>query len=118
MVTLADTPAPVTSFCALAAPVLRSVTFPTNLKSFVSLGKAHKLHNAIDHWLAGVARQAHIALDFITGGERAVDKGLRGRGRESEEGGGGAKAPSVGRLTQEAGESRVREEDTRQMTSG
>lgn len=63
-----------------ATPALRFVTFPTNLKSFVSLGKAHKLHNAIDHWLAGVARQAGLALDFITEGERAVDAGLRGGG--------------------------------------
>lgn len=74
-------PSPPLGRRALAAPALTSVTFPTNLQSFVSLGKAHKLHNAIDHWLAGVARQARVALDFITEGERAVDKGLAGGGR-------------------------------------
>lgn len=52
--------------------------FPTNLKSFVSFRKTHKLHNAIDHWLAGVTGQAHVALDFITEGERAVDTSLHG----------------------------------------
>lgn len=51
--------------------------FPTNLHSFVSFGKTHKLHNAIDHWLAGVARQAHVALDAVTKEERAVDTGHR-----------------------------------------
>lgn len=56
----------------LRAPASR---FATNLKSFAALGKAHKLHNAIDHGLAGVARQARVALDFIIEGERAVDRG-------------------------------------------
>lgn len=46
--------------------------FPTNLHSFVSFGKTHKLHNAIDHWLAGVTRQAHVALDAVAEEERAV----------------------------------------------
>lgn len=52
--------------------------FSTNLHSFVSFGKTHKLHNAIDHWLAGVARQAHVALDAITEEERAVHTGHGG----------------------------------------
>lgn len=45
--------------------------FPTNLHSFVSFAKTHKLPNAIDHWLARVTGQAHVALDTITmeGGE-------------------------------------------------
>lgn len=45
--------------------------FPTNLHSFVSFGKTHKLHNAIDHWLAGVAGQAHVALDAVTKEEKS-----------------------------------------------
>lgn len=50
----------------------KSYVFPTNLHSFVSFGKTHKLHNAIDHWLAGVAGQAHVALEAVTKEERAV----------------------------------------------
>lgn len=46
--------------------------FPTNLYSFVSFGKTHKLHNAIDHWLAGVTGQAHVTLDAVTKEKRAV----------------------------------------------
>lgn len=44
----------------------KTCIFPTNLHSFVSFGKTHKLHNAIDHWLAGVTGQAHVALDIVT----------------------------------------------------
>lgn len=62
----------------------KSCVFPTNLHSFVSFGKTHKLHNAIDHWLAGVAGQAHVALDAVTKEERAVYTGHRG---ETGEGG-------------------------------
>lgn len=55
-------------------------TVATNLHSFVSFRKTHKLHNAIDHWLAGVAGQAHVALDAVTKEERAVYTGQRGDG--------------------------------------
>lgn len=51
---------------------IKRLCFPTNLHSFVSFGKTHKLHNAIDHWLAGVTRQAHVALDAVTKEERTV----------------------------------------------
>lgn len=55
-------------------------TVATNLHSFVSFGKTHKLHNAIDHWLAGVAGQAHVALDAVTKEKRVVYTGQRGDG--------------------------------------
>lgn len=58
--------------------------FPTNLHSFVSFGKTHKLHNAIDHWLAGVAGQAHVTLEAVTEEERAVHNG-HGGDRENKE---------------------------------
>ncbi len=61
--------------------------FPTNLHSFVSFGKTHKLHNAIDHWLAGVTGQAHVALDAITKEKRAIYTDHRGDGEKAEEGG-------------------------------
>lgn len=60
------------------------VFFPTNLHSFVSFGKTHKLHNAIDHWLAGVAGQAHVTLEAVTEEERAVHTG-HGGDRENKE---------------------------------
>lgn len=47
----------------------------TNLYSFVSFGKTQKLHGAIDHWLAGVTRQAHLALDGVTKEDTAVQRG-------------------------------------------
>lgn len=62
----------------------RVAFFSTNLHSFVSFGKTHKLHNAIDHWLAGVAGQAHVALDAVTEEERAVHTG-HGGDRENKE---------------------------------
>lgn len=73
--------------------------FPTNLHSFVSFGKTHKLHNAIDHWLAGVARQAHVALDAITEEERAVHSG---HGGDREDKGGGKQQQGSGVVTGEA----------------
>lgn len=66
---------------------MSTISFPTNLLSFVSFGKTHKLHNAIDHWLAGVTGQAHVALDTITKEERAVYSGHQLPDRlENEEG--------------------------------
>ena len=85
--------------------------FATNLVSFVSFGKTHKLHNAIYRWLAGVAGQAHVALDAVTKEERAVHIGHRGNGerkevekqRQSFGGGYGAELrPTVGGLTERA----------------
>lgn len=87
--------------------------FPTNLHSFVSFGKTHKLHNAIDHWLAGVAGQAHVALDAVTEEERAVYAGHRGDGERAGQGGGktaaefwgvygGPSRPTVGEATEGA----------------
>lgn len=66
-------------------------SFPTNLHSFVSFGKTHKLHNAIDHWLAGVTGQAHVALDAVTKEERAVTLITVATGRRrNKEGKGGS----------------------------
>lgn len=44
--------------------------FPTNLQSFVSFGKTHKLHNDIDQRLARLAGQAHVALHGVIMEER------------------------------------------------
>lgn len=66
----------------------KSCIFPTNLHSFVSFGKTHKLHNAIDHWLARVTGWAHVALDAVTKEERAVYTDRCGdRGEEAAQGG-------------------------------
>lgn len=71
--------------------------FPTNLHSFVSFGKTHKLHNAIDHWLAGVAGQAHVTLEAIT---EATGRTRRWRTAAEIWGSyGGAPRPTVGGLT-------------------
>lgn len=50
----------------------------------MSFGKTQKLHCAIDHRLAGVARQAHFALDGVTKGDTAVQSG-HGDGGENKE---------------------------------
>lgn len=57
------------------------ISCPTNLLSFVSFGKTQKLHNAIDHWLAGVTGHAHVALDTVTKEERGVYTDVTGRRR-------------------------------------
>lgn len=46
--------------------------FPTNLQSFVSFGKTHKLHNDIDQRLARLAGQAHVALHGVIMEERRL----------------------------------------------
>lgn len=56
----------------------------TNLYSFVSFGKTQKLHCAIDHWLAGVTRQAHFALDGVTKEDTAVQSGHGDDGENKE----------------------------------
>lgn len=50
----------------------------------MSFGKTQKLHCAIDHRLAGVARQAHFALDGVTKEDTAVQSG-HGDDGENEE---------------------------------
>lgn len=62
----------------------QTLLLSTNLCSFVSFGKTQKLHRAIDHRLAGVAGQAHFALDGVTKEDTAVQSG-HGDDGENEE---------------------------------
>lgn len=50
----------------------------------MSFGKTQKLHRTIDHRLAGVARQAHFALDGATKEDTAVQSGHGDDGENKE----------------------------------
>lgn len=82
---------------------LEELHFPTNLYSFVSFGKTHKLHNAIDHWLARVTGQADVTLDAITKEERAVYTDHRGDEGRRNPGKGVGKTFLLGRVLQRSG---------------
>lgn len=67
-------------------------TFGTNLHSFVSFRKAHKLHHSIDQRAAGDARLPNISLNMATKEERVFTwqrtGTARGDGSDGRGGGG------------------------------